>query len=405
MAKPQLLYYATDKDLFDALVSARQQFGEAALLNLARTRGIYYSEQEDRVTLADNVSLLTFGFHEVSAIQAEFERSGRGEKTASFRMKTALTLDEIKAITGEYIKAAVSDGERLSSHLIGESGFALDVKYNELDLSRTSLRQVQKKEAHIEVKVVGDETVVTFPSNVKAESIARAITKRVNAVRSSVVDIEEIDFSGFSGPKAKTEFFYRLVTTLPDFKMVDVTNIKVDSSRDGGSPPSGGFDELGEASDDQNGEDSSDQERIAQEMLGIVRAVALHGKSLLSSREYQSLQRRGFFISKIQWSAKRLSSPFQVVEFDASFTDPLVGTGFRYAVRGWSTQKNGEYTKGFNVIPDDEKQLLMQLLEQRGMSLYKELRSEMLASSASANVPTVAADTPDEGGGVANEEV
>jgi hypothetical protein len=404
MAKPQLLYYATDKDLFDALVSARQQFGEAALLNLARTRGIYYSEQEDRVTLADNVSLLTFGFYEVSAIQAEFERSGRGEKTASFRMKTALTLDEIKAITGEYIKAAVNDGERLSSHLIGESGFALDVKYNELDLSRTSLRQIQKKEAHIEVKVVGDETVVTFPSNVKAESIARAITKRVNAVRSSVVEIEEIDFSSFNGPKAKTEFFYRLVTTLPDFKMMDVTNIKVDSSRDGSNPTSGGFDELGGESDEQN-EDSTDQERIAQEMLGIVRAVALHGKSLLSSREYQSLQRRGFFISKIQWSAKRLSSPFQVVEFDASFTDPLVGAGFRYVVRGWSTQKNGEYTKGFNVIPDDEKQLLMQLLEQRGMSLYKELRSEMLASSASASVPTIATETPDEVEGGTNEKV
>src|ERR1035437_4973503 len=239
MAKSQLLYYATDKDLFDALVSARKQFGEAALLNLARIRGIYYSEREDRVTLADNISLLTFGFHEVSAIQAEFERSGRGEKTASFRMKTALTLEEIKAITGEYVKDSVGDGERLSSYLMGESGFALDVKYNELDLSKTSLRQVQKKEAHIEVKVVGDETVVTFPSTAKAESIARAMSKRVNAVRSAVIDIEEVDFSSFNGPKAKSEFFYKLVTTLPDFKMMDVTSLKVDSPREGANSTAG----------------------------------------------------------------------------------------------------------------------------------------------------------------------
>ena len=31
------------------------------------------------------------------------------------------------------------------------------------------------------------------------------------------------------GPKAKSEFFYKLVTTLPGFRLENVTNLKVDS--------------------------------------------------------------------------------------------------------------------------------------------------------------------------------
>ena len=121
-----------------------------------------------------------------------------------------------------------------------------------------------------------------------------------------------------------------------------------------------------------------------------MRAVALQGESLLSSREYVSLQKRGFFISKIQWSAKRQTSPFQIVEFDASFNDPKVGYGFRYSVRGWSTQKNGTYTKGFNQVPPSDKQWITQLLEERATALFRELRSEALAAQKPQGVPNEA---------------
>jgi hypothetical protein len=280
------------------------------------------------------------------------------------------------------VKTSSADGEKATTYLNGESGCAIDVKYNELDLSRTTLRQVQRKDAHIEVRMSGSEMVITYPSTAKGASIAQGISKRVNTLRSTVIDTEEIDFSGFNDPRAKTEFFYRLVTSLPGFKMEDVTSVRVESAQKDSSASSS---ELNSSIEDEDGESEPDE---SEQMLGVVRAVALQGESLLSSREYQSLQRRGFFISKIQWSAKKQTSPFQIVEFDASFNDPKVGYGFRYSVRGWSTQKNGIYTKGFNQIPASDKQELTQLLEERATALFRELRSEALAAQKPQDIPT-----------------
>ena len=196
-----------------------------------------------------------------------------------------------------------------------------------------------------------------------------------------MVDVEEIDFSTFNGPKAKSEFFYKLVTTLPGFRLENVTNLKVDSKTETPVYDSTDQDLLG--GDLANGDagDGSTESSVSSDMLAVVRAVALQGQSLLMSPEYQNLQRRGFFISKIQWSAKRTSSPYQIVEFSASFDDPAVGCGFVYSVRGWSTQKDGIYTKGFNGIPADEKKMLMQMLEQRSMALFCELRAKTLAEA------------------------
>lgn len=379
-----MLYFATDKDFFDALMSSPQQFSEASLRDIGRGRGIFYSEREERPALAESISLLTFGHGDVSAIVAEFERAGRGEKSSSMRIRATLTRDEIKSITEEFVRASAEDGERSTTYLKGDSGCAIDVKYNELDLSRTTLRQIQRKDAHIEVRMSGDETVIMYPSTTKGASIAQSISKRVNVLRSTVIETEEIDFSGFNDPKAKTEFFYRLVTTLPGFKMEDVTSVRVESAQRDTLVPSSELTSAGGDDDDETEADESEQ------MLGVVKAVALQGESLLSSREYQSLQRRGFFISKIQWSAKRQTSPFQIVEFDASFSDPMVGHGLKYSVRGWSTQKNGIYTKGFNQIPPTEKQELTQLLEERAMALFRELRSESLAAQEAPENPDVA---------------
>lgn len=374
-SKPQLFYYATDKDLFDALVSARQQFNEAALRNLARTRGIYYSDKDDRVTLAENISLMTFGFLELSDIQAEFERSGKGEKTASFRMKTALSLEEIKKIIGEFHKAIEQDGEKVTSGLLGETGLEVNVKYNDLDLSKTRLRQVQKKEARIELKVIDGETVVSYPSNEKAAALAKSLAKRVNSVKEAVIAVEEIDFSSMNKAGVKTAFFTRLISSVGNFNLTDVTTVKVDTLRE--------QKKLADSEDDSDADsgEGAEKEAADEKMLGVVRSVALSGESLLSSPEYQSLQKRGFFISKIHWSSKRASSPYQIVDFEASFGDPFVGTGYSYKVRGWYTQKDGKYIQNPTKPPVDDLRSLMELLERTSMTVFKSLQAEAAPSS------------------------
>src|ERR1700735_5079597 len=159
MAKRPLLYCATDKELFDVLLSGKKQFGERTLLNLARNRGILYSSSDDRIELADKLSVMIFGFHEIRAIQDEFERAGRGEKTTSFRINTELTPGEIKEIADEYRDTA-GDDEKIVTHSVGHTGVAVDLKYTETDFSKTRLRQRQTREAHIEFRVEKGYTIL-----------------------------------------------------------------------------------------------------------------------------------------------------------------------------------------------------------------------------------------------------
>lgn len=370
MAKAQLLYCVTDNEVFDALLSGRQQFSERALLNLAKERGIFYSPEDDRVSLISKIATLTFGFHEIAALQTEFERAGRGEKTTSFRLNTALTLDEIKAVTEKYSSLAQEEGDSASIYPIGDTGFTVDVKYSDLDLSRTRLRQRQTREAHIEFKNVGGQTIVTLPATDKAKRVAEYLSENVRNAKKEAVDVEEVDLSIFTDPAYRTDFFLRLISSIPTFKVENVTKVRVDSK---------GSSQVAEV-DEEDENDATPRE--AQEMLGVVKAVALQGQSLLSSLVFQSLRRRGYFITDIQWSAKRTENPYEIVDFEVAFSDPEAGTGFKYGVRGWYTYKDGRYTQNYASMPSITREKLLQELESSAMIVYKALSGDFLKKHA-----------------------
>ena len=46
MSKNALQYCATDKEIYDALMSAKQKINEKVLLELAKDRGIFYSAKD-----------------------------------------------------------------------------------------------------------------------------------------------------------------------------------------------------------------------------------------------------------------------------------------------------------------------------------------------------------------------
>ena len=48
MPKEQLLYCATDKEIYDLLIASKQSITEGILLSIARERGIFYAPRETR---------------------------------------------------------------------------------------------------------------------------------------------------------------------------------------------------------------------------------------------------------------------------------------------------------------------------------------------------------------------
>lgn len=79
----------------------------------------------------------------------------------------------------------------------------------------------------------------------------------------------------------KTSFFTTLISKLPGFKLENVTSVKVETS-------------AFTVNEDELIDDDQETEQASQEMLGVVKNVALKGESLLSSPEYQQLKAKGF---------------------------------------------------------------------------------------------------------------
>jgi hypothetical protein len=76
-------------------------------------------------------------------------------------------------------------------------------------------------------------------------------------------------------------------------------------------------------------------------------------------------------------SARRKTSPYEVVQFDAGFDDPFAGTGYRYGVRTWKLAlESGMYAKSWVTIPAEEKVKLSSLLQQASMAVFVAIKKE-----------------------------
>lgn len=61
-------FFATDKDIFDLLASAKQKLTENVLREIARERGIFYSPNDSREALADALSLFPYTLNELGRV-------------------------------------------------------------------------------------------------------------------------------------------------------------------------------------------------------------------------------------------------------------------------------------------------------------------------------------------------
>ncbi len=374
MAKNRFLYSATDKEIFDALASSAQHFSESTLLGLARKRGIFFSPLVDRMKLCSEISLLNFGFNDVAQIQAEFEKSAKSEKKTFKNLKTTLTLDEFRLIADQYQSQAEMEGDTVSSRNVGETQFAINVEYEEIDFSKTRLRQRQRRKASIEFRVRDGETVISYPANDKVRNIVEGLIQRVREQKKEPINVEEVDLSWISNFELRTKFFQELIKRVPGFTLKDVTHVHVDF----GDQNSDDADLL---------EDVEDERKSVEEKITwVVRDIAIHGESLHLSEEYQRLKDKGFFVTSIQWSGSRIASPHEVVQFDAGFDDPAAGVGYRYGVRTWRLPlESGQYAKSWTTVPADEKVRLSGLLQQASMAVYLDIRKEFKQAKSNLN--------------------
>jgi hypothetical protein len=364
-------YFATDKEIYDLLMSGKQKLTETVLHELARDRGIFYSPKTSREGLVDHLALLTHDFHDVFGIIERRDHAKRGEKTTSVTLSTDLSIDEIKEVVQNY-QAEVQKTEKVTSHQKGADGVVMNVEYDEYDYSRTRLIQRQRKDASIEFVSKNGVTTIRMPATEKAKAVVSNLRDKIESKKKAVIPAQEIELVGLTKAEDRTSFFTFLIANIPGYSLQTVTNLKV---------ASGVSDQDEEAVDLDEDEDES----AKQEMLAVVHSVAINGKNLVASEQYQQLRKGGFFITAITWRSKQLKEPHDMIQFDASFEDGPAGTGFKYGVRYASRLQNGDYGKNFKPVEDHAKPLLFELIEITARKVLADLTAKADADLASPN--------------------
>lgn len=364
MSKNNLLYCATDKEIYDVLMSAKQRINVGTILELAKDRGIFYSPKDSRERLIDGLSLLPHDYHDLNIILDHREHAGRAEKVTSVTLNAILTIEEIKDVVKNYTNESPAD-ETITSHQKGVDQFVVNVKYSDIDYGKTRLVQRTPKEAGIEFHVQDGKTVIRMPSNAKAKEVFGKLKDKLDGVKKSDIPADLIEIAEFTTSESRTEFFTSLISKLKGFKLDNVTSVKVEPIKK----------ELNENELDL--EDDQNKEQAKQEALALVKNVALRGETLLASEEYQSLLNKGFFITTIIWRAKQTTEPYPIVEFEAAFEEPEAGKGFKYSVRGALNFIEGEYTKTLRPVSAEDKEKLLSLIEETASTTIADIRKKL----------------------------
>lgn len=363
MINNTLQYCATDKEIHDALMSAKQKISEKVLLELAKDRGIFFSPKDTREDLISAISLLPHDYHDLNTLLEQREHQGRQEKLTSVTLPEALTVEEIKEVLKEYTTESPPD-EKVTHHAKGNDQVIATVKYSDVDYGKTRLIQRTPKEAGIEFHIENNKTVIRMPANDRIKGVFGKLKDKLDAKRKTEIPAIRIEIGEFESPALRTEFFTSLISDLKGFSLKNVTSVKVERLR---QEPEEGELQL---------EDDQESEEAKQEALALVKKVALKGETLLASEEYQSFAKKGFFITSIIWRSILAKHPYPMIEFEAAFEEPMAGKGFKYFVRGAYNVVDKQYTKTIRPVDTEDKEKYLSIIEDTAANTIKELRKK-----------------------------
>jgi hypothetical protein len=354
-------FFASDKNIYDALMQKKVSLSK--LLDLLRDRGILVSEKIRREDVAIYISQTFIDYYMLQQISSFLEGGERKEKTTSTFVEAGIEKDELISACQSVKDLIHNNGDTCEISQQGNTTKVL-ITYEEVDLSKTELRQRTTKTCEIEINKTEDGISIRQPSNLKASSISAAIVESLSSTKSVELVPQIIDLQAFPEAEARSFFFERLIRSIDGYELEDVRAVSINHQRQDSA-----FDA------DFEDEESEDMEDLDRDVTGYISKAVLAGTGVLQSSDFSQLHSKGFFISRIVWIAvDRHLTNDRRVELEAEFGNPVLCQDFKYVCKGFFERKEDESfnitRKPFNRQEDKE---MMTLLEKASRVAFKEV--------------------------------
>ena len=353
------LYYATDKNIFDALNQHKVDI--PTVLKLFQRRNVVVSKKTPREDMAGYFSRLTHDYYDHKDIAARLGIAPRRERITSMDVGGLTDAANLQVAVEQLKQELEQSGDVVQVSRDGD-GLTMHVQYSTIDYKLNEFAQVQVRDGNIEFIKSSEGYTVRNTQNEYLNNVRDTLLGKIDKVEINPLTKVEVSLFGIPSPKLRSKFFYELMNSLEGYRRRDVTDVYVYKAR----PEDDDEESSGASVDDPD----AHIERVLLRGNGVTRSELLN--ELLDEEDY--------YIIKVGWTAAEVMGIGSVYDIEAVFADPKGCTGFSFILSGVFPVEDGKVSSRRREPTKDEIDAISCVVEVRSRKLVASLSEEYAES-------------------------
>lgn len=355
---------------------------------MGRSRGHIFSEKANDADVRTKLTMLPSDWRTVSNVLMSIARPDPEERKSSVTIVNCASENNLEDIMSKLqTERGKKFGEVFNPVKSGDNAVRIEVKYTDVDLSRSVVYQRREKTVTIEVLQKEDKVHFLYNANERAGQIVDAM-KLLLKIKPTLQLVEErVSLTGIRDAFLRTKFFTQLIKTVPGYKYQNATRLIVDRRL---------IEEAEGQTVDESTEGETEAAKAAEALKGMVHKVALDGEQVIATDLYQQAAKTGYFITNISWSCIDEKDSRFHIDCEAGFAEPINADQFTFdVVRKWQYSIDGTERQENVSLTAVERRSLTDLVEQAAVKSLKSVSEEYEArknNSEQASEPKISKD-------------
>ena len=352
------LYYASDKNVFDAL--NQHKVDTPTIMKLFERRNIVVSKKTPRESLAAYFARQIHDYQDHKDIATRLGITAKRERITSMDVNGAVTKDHVDVAVKQLKEELEKTGEVVQIHKEGDR-VSLNVQYSTVDYKVSEFAQRQERDGAIELLKTDEGYTVRNTHNEFVNNVTQLFVKKLEAAANTDLEKVTVSLSGLTPARLRSKFFHELASNLPGYLRTDVTAVYVYKAK-----PNDHVTDGDEEDEEEEIESETHVERVSLRGNGITRSEILN--NLLDKDDY--------YITKIAWGAREIAGTGHDYDIEAMFANPRDCTGFSFILSGVYPLENGQVATRRRSPFKNEIEAISSVVEAKARQLVKELTEE-----------------------------
>lgn len=357
------LYYASDKNIFDALTNRKVTNSTLSKLFLSRNTIISTSSKVDREQLAKYFSRLTHDYFDHKSIAENLGSISRRENIASTEIHEKFEFEQLKLVIEDIKQELENDGDVVRLVLDNDGNISVNIQYTEFDYKRAEFSQMRTRDGEINFIKQDDIYVIRNTQNSYIGNVRESILNKLSQKIEQEVETIDISLFDIRDPQERSKFFYELISddNDKDFTRTDVSKAYVYKAIP---------DENLEVDEGEIGGDFSDGD------LAHIESVSLRGKGVTQTDILDDLlNSKAFHIFKINWTFLEIIKTGSAYEVEAMFGNPRDCVDFSFILKAvYGRDKDGKLSNRRRAPTASETDRISYIIENKARKAMTEIR-------------------------------